>query len=696
MRRPVTLLVICIAWAAVFALLSGPIRLVPLELAERSLQDLLVRHGVKAATPGDCVLLAVDEASMDLSQLSPEEIEASASLRQMAAGFPWSRAVYAEAIRKVLDAGARVMVLDVHFLAPNTGDDDLRETLDKNRERVVIASVYEDTPAPDGSMTTLYHPPAATVLPHGTLEDGIVGYANFWPETDRVVRGANYRINDGELLRNVSWDGGEHSSLAALALEKAGEKARIPRFGLMRFCEPGSFQTVPLWMIFVPEMWQSNLKDGRFFRDKIVLLGPLASRFRDTFRTPVGSLPGPEIHLHALAAAKENAFYRRATPPAVMATCLLIGLLVFAITLKSKRPLLALGALAGLLAAYTLLAWVLYNTLDLLPGLLTPAATLVFSGLTAFTYDFSVERRERMRTRRSLERYVSRDVVRELLDRHGNALAELGGSRKDVVVLFSDLRDFTKFSEGRDPAELVAYLNEYLGAMVEIVFRHQGTLDKFIGDAVMATWGTILSAGAAEDARRAVAAALDMLAGAARLREKWSGLPHAPDLRLGIGLHAGSAIFGNIGSSLKMEPTVIGDTVNLTSRLESLTKHYRLPILFSGSVVKAAGHAFPFRTVDIVRVVGREAPVTIHTLPLNANYKPEHPAWLTTHEQAWECYRSARFHEAAALFAEVSAATQSQGADEAVSMREMLERCRTLAKNPPGPDWEPVTVMESK
>ena len=222
--------------------------------------------------------------------------------------------------------------------------------------------------------------------------------------------------------------------------------------------------------------------------------------------------------------------------------------------------------------------------------------------------------------------------------------------------------------------------------MVEIVFRHRGTLDKFIGDAVMAVWGTVDSAGRREDAVRAVQAALDMLSAVGQMREAWAkrGLP---ELRLGIGVHYGPVIFGNIGSELKMEPTVIGDTVNLASRLESLTKQYGLELLLSDPVAAAAEGAFRFRTIDTVRVVGRQAPVTIFTVVDGA----ETPAWLERHERGWTHYRGREFREAGECFAECA----RLGLDDAC-LRQMLARCRELAANPPGEAWEPVRQMEGK
>ena len=519
--RPLRLFLICAAWAAVFAVLGSVLPLAPLELAENALQDAVVRHGLKNPTPQNLVFLALDESSLDLSQLEPDEIAASRPLTLMREEFPWSRAVYAEIIEKVLGAGAKAIVLDIHFPSPGEGDEELGAALDRHGSRAVIASIYENTES-SGSLAAQYRPPSDSVLPDGR-PGGVVGYASFWPEPDKVVRGAHYRVSDALLLgelqltrkqvrgRKSGHAGEQRESLGAVALRKADSSARVPDAGLIRFCEPGSFPIVPLYSLFVPDMWRANLQSGAVFRDKIVLLGPTAGRFRDFFRTPVGTRPGPEIHLHAIAAAAAGAFYTRASAGVVAATCLAMGLIAWIVNVRLKRPLRALGLLGLVLVAYAGGALVLYNHADFIPGLLYPSLALAFAGLTSFGYDFALERREKARVRRSLERYVSRDVVKELLDHQSEVLSQLGGVRKEVALLFSDVRGFTALSERAEPEAVVAQLNEYLAGMVGIVFRHHGTLDKFIGDAVMAVWGTVTSDGPRGDCLRAVRAALAML-----------------------------------------------------------------------------------------------------------------------------------------------------------------------------------------
>ena len=698
--RPLKLLVLCGIWAVLFALLGSLVPLAPLELAENALQDTIVRHGLKNPTPGNLVFLALDEASLDLTQLEPEEIEASPVLTLMRAGFPWSRAVYAEVIEKVLGAGAKVVVLDVHFPGPGPGDDELQAALGRHADRAIIASLYEDTGAAQ-TLASQYRPPSDSVLPPDR-PGSVVGFASFWPEQDKVARAAHYRVSDALLLGELQLTKGqlrgrksghaseERESLGAVALRKAGSARAVPDAGLIRFCEPGSFPTVPLYALFVPDMWRANLKDGAVFKDKIVLLGPSAGRFRDFFRTPLGTLPGPEIHLHSIAAAASGAFYTRAGGGTIAVSCLLMGLVAWLVSTFFKRPLFALGFLGLVLAASAAGALLVYNYADFIPGLLYPALSLSFAGLSAFGYDFALERREKLRVRRSLERYVSRDVVRELLDNESELLAQLGGSRKDVAVLFSDVRGFTALTEHADPEVLVAQLNEYFGEMVGIVFRHHGTLDKFIGDAVMAVWGTVTSDGPRGDCLRAVHSALSMLEAVEAMRRRGKTDARA-DLRLGIGINFGQAVFGNIGSEEKMEPTVIGDAVNLASRLEGTTKQYGVSIVISGTVAEHVRGEIPLRRLDIVRVKGRAAPVEIFTVPLDPEARAFAPAWLPRHEEGWGHYRAREFRAAAACFAECASA----GLEDA-SLRQMTARCAELADNPPPDDWEPVTRLENK
>ncbi|MDY0004536.1 MAG: adenylate/guanylate cyclase domain-containing protein [Polyangia bacterium] len=217
--------------------------------------------------------------------------------------------------------------------------------------------------------------------------------------------------------------------------------------------------------------------------------------------------------------------------------------------------------------------------------------------------------REREMLKTGFARYVSKDVVDSLLAR--GVQPDVHGERREVTILFSDIRNFTSLSERLRPEQVVVLLNEYFERMIEVVFRNQGTLDKFIGDGLMVLFGCPLED--PDHAVHAAEAALEMQAELADLRDRWrrEGLP---EIEIGVGIHTGPAIVGNIGSSKRLEYTAIGDTVNLASRIESATKEMKRSILLSGSTQAAVAERYSTEPLGEIRVKGRDAPVTVFAL----------------------------------------------------------------------------------
>ena len=209
-----------------------------------------------------------------------------------------------------------------------------------------------------------------------------------------------------------------------------------------------------------------------------------------------------------------------------------------------------------------------------------------------------------MRTRRTLERYVSKNLVKEILDNPGGYYSSLRGVRVPATILFSDVVGFTALTENSDPEGLVRQLNEYLSRMTAAVFDHGGTLDKFVGDAVMAVWGNVRSRGPAEDAKSAARAALAMRRELWTLNQRWFADGIVP-FAIGIGINQGDVVVGNIGSQEKADPTVIGDAVNLASRLEGLTRTYGVDILLGPSATELVRDEFYVRSVARVQVKGK-------------------------------------------------------------------------------------------
>lgn len=235
-----------------------------------------------------------------------------------------------------------------------------------------------------------------------------------------------------------------------------------------------------------------------------------------------------------------------------------------------------------------------------------PGAAIGVALFAATAYRYFVEDREKRQVKKLFGRYVSKDVYEQLLAHPDRA--ELGGKRREMTVLFSDIRGFTTVTEKGQPEELVSQLNEYFSRMVDIVFRHGGTVDKFVGDMVMALFGAPLDD--PRHADHAVAAAVDMVKELGELNRKWAA-EGRPQLDIGIGVNSGEMIAGNIGSSAIMSYTVIGDNVNLGSRLESLNKEYRTRIIISDATRARLAQAYDLRPLGDVVVKGKTLPVAI-------------------------------------------------------------------------------------
>jgi adenylate cyclase len=249
----------------------------------------------------------------------------------------------------------------------------------------------------------------------------------------------------------------------------------------------------------------------------------------------------------------------------------------------------------------------LFSNLQLWLPLVPPFLGIVLSygGITLDNY--IREQKERIRLRATFSKYVSSDVVEEILeDREGLAL---GGKRRHITVLFSDIRGFTSISEQIGPEQVVLLLSDYFGQVTHIVFKHGGTIDKFIGDAVFAIFGAPKSHG--DDAVRAVKTGIEMIELVESLGPKWTQIIGRP-LKVGVGINSGDAVVGSIGSEIRSEFTAIGDTVNLGSRLEGLTKELGVPMLISEFTAAEVKDAIPLRPLRQVKVTGREAPLLVY------------------------------------------------------------------------------------
>jgi adenylate cyclase len=347
--------------------------------------------------------------------------------------------------------------------------------------------------------------------------------------------------------------------------------------------------------------------DPKEFKDKIVFVGITAAGLGDRFQTPFGSqgtMPGIQLHASMADSVLSNHFVRPADDRSRLASTI-AGALAVGLA-STLAPFI--GAAAGTLAAVGVWGWFALRAFR--DGQwLNMVQPLLAMGLALFVgtaYRYFVEDAEKRKVSRLFGRYVSKDVYDQLLANPGSA--ELGGARRDMTVLFSDIRGFTSVTEKGDPEALVGQLNEYFSKMVEVVFRHHGTVDKFVGDMVMALFGAPLDD--VDHAENAARAAVEMVRELGVLNDRWKS-EGRPVLDIGIGINSGDMIAGNIGSSAIMSYTVIGDNVNLGSRLESLNKDYRTRIIISDATRARLTGDYNIRPLGDVIVKGKTRPVSI-------------------------------------------------------------------------------------
>ncbi len=430
----------------------------------------------------------------------------------------------------------------------------------------------------------------------------------------------------------------------------------------------------------------SGKTDISKLENRVILVGSTAPGLADLRVTPFSSaFPGVEIHAHMIAGMLDGD--ARYTPPwggdVILGVTLIAGLLL-AIALPIIGPVYGLGLtlllLAGMMAGYYT-AWQQHLVLPLAG----PLVTAIGLYLLSTAYGFLAETRNKRQITKLFGQYVPPELAEEMSRDPQNYSME--GQSREMTVLFSDIRGFTNFSEKLPPVELAEVLNSYLSTMTAIVQQNKGTIDKYIGDAVMAFWNAPLDM--PNHAEAAVQTALDMQAALPALNEQFAAR-NWPHVKIGVGVNTGRMSVGNMGSTFRMSYTVMGDAVNLGSRLEGITKQYGVGILATQTVVEAdSKHVF--MKIDDVRVKGKEQPVAIYEpLGLKGAIDPAVNSQAERFEQAFSAYQQQKWAEAETLLKTLNTESPRPLYDI------YLERIAHFRENPPPEDWDGVFVYTTK
>jgi adenylate cyclase len=423
-----------------------------------------------------------------------------------------------------------------------------------------------------------------------------------------------------------------------------------------------------------------------FFRGRYVFIGLTAPGLYDLKPTAVSSIStGVLVHATALDNLLHGSFFIPVRSVYVLLFAFLICFTVSLIVLTSHSIYINSSLFVALLMVAVGIPALLFRKgyyLEITP----PTVSLVISFIVTATYSYATEGKQRKQVRNAFQHYVSPAVVDSILKEVDKL--KLGGEKKVMTALFSDIRGFTSISEGLDPEDLVKFLNEYFSVMTRIIMKYQGTLDKFIGDAIMAFYGAPLRQ--PDHAVRGCRTAIDMLKSLRELQVDWEARS-LPRIDIGIGLNSGEMTVGNMGSDERFDYTIMGDNVNLASRLEGINKQYGTNIVISQytrNLVQEDG--FLVRELDSVRVKGKKDPVNIYEL---IDYGTPEPLLLDvvrTFERGLAAYKNRQWIEAEELF-RAALKLHEDGPSKLY-----LSRCEEYALNPPPEDWDGVFVMKTK
>ena len=648
--------------------------------------------------------------------------------------WPWPRSYYAHLVRNLKAAGAKAVGIDLIFSGSDVyspaNDDDLRSAI--RETGIVVLAGKTDV------VNELYS--------HTSQSEN---YGNIFFGVDSSLGLVNVRNDDDGVYRRYSpyfaTSTGQHIPTFGFAVlnkvfgcppltSPANSDGaflygdlNIPKYDpgnlLINFYGPnGTFQHIKFVDVIDDESLTTReeqetgtqintfsdpeygyLHDGTF-RDKVVLVGSTVPEEHDLFPVAIArreqagdnQMYGVEVHANIIESILRREFIRRQSALSEILGILLFAIGTFLVTSllrsakTSRHYVIELNGILFTLAELLLIAFAaiyLFKNYHYLVTVISPMVAVVGGYFASTAYHFVSERKQRLLLKAMFSTYLDPAVVEELI--LNPEKLRLGGERTELTVLFSDIEGFTTISEGMSPEQLVGVLNEYLSTMSDIIFKNHGTLDKYEGDSVMAFWGAPIPQ--QDHALRACTSALQMQEALSAIRPMWVR-QQKPLINIRIGINTGEMVVGNMGGAGKFNYTVIGDSVNLASRLEGANKVYGTGIMVSERTFDLVRHRIIGRELDLLMVTGRTEPVKTYELIKMINGGGDHlTPFLETYAEALQCYRTRQWNDAKKKFQE---ALRIRPDDH--PSRLYIQRVAAFESNPPPDNWNGVFVMTSK
>lgn len=604
--------------------------------------------------------------------------------------FPWSRKHYVGLLDKVSAAGAKALLMDAFFPEPEDEitDQAFADALAR-AGNVVLAVAFEFNR--DGTIKG-----KTGSLPLLADAAGAEGHINFHPDEDGVNRRSVLLIEDQGRPQPSLALRGAMIALGAKDIHQGsfevtvGER-QIPTdfFGTMLINYTGPPGTYPIYSF--ADVAQGRVSPDKL-RGKILFMGMTALGIYDMRVTPFHSnTPGVEINATIADNIISGSFVRRSGIEALIDLFFIVflGVVVFYMTVRLP-PKVTLPAFLAIIFVYLWFAYLMFENGRWL-SMVYPLVSLLLTYTVSTAFHFIILDRRSREIRSVFSSYVSRNVVDQLVVDPQSA--RIGGDLRDVTILFLDVKGFTAISEDLAPAEVVATLNEYLAILTRIIMEHDGTVDKFLGDGIMAYWGAPLAQEGHVEA--AVSCTLEMMAVSDRMAAK-KRKSSRPPLSFRVGINSGEVIAGNIGlKGKKMEYTLVGDNVNLSARLEGTAKFYGVDVLVGESTYQATSGKFLYRELDCIRVVGKKNAVTVYELITQK--KGLDPAQSAVSEKVdrfavgLNLYRERNWLEASEVFGGLQ---EDYPQDKPSAI--YYQRCQDFLREPPPEDWDFIFERKEK
>ena len=660
------------------------------------------------------------------------------SYQAMNRPFPWPRNWHGELVRNLNEAGAKLIIFDIQFDAPSPTDTLFAEAI-KEAGNVIIVGKSEErkTSLQDEEIFGSTPIPPNDLLLESALDWALVGTT---PDNDGIYR----RYYFGNYMLNSDIEGGVElkPTLAVEAFKRikgfsSGTKIvhdidndtySIGDYSFQMVNRSGYAESTNTFMVnykggsntfkwysyesviddedfdlneefdldsfddpgFPEEGIPAGLLHSGIFKDKIVLIGATLPAMGDNKATPFSNegklVPGVELHANALLTLLENSSYSFLPYYYNILICIFLGFLIFALA-QFVDTLKAILAILLTLIIYILLSIYLFESLIVLE-MVKPILTIAFVFTFNYVYNYIISYKEKAIIKDAFAHYVPPKVVEELLDNPD--MLNLGGEEREMTVMFSDVEGFTTISESLSPQELVILLNEYLTAMTDIVIANNGIIDKYEGDAIMAEWGAPIKT--EDHASMACKTAIEMQVKLAEMRVDWAARG-VPPLLARVGINTGTMVVGNMGSRDVFDYTVMGDAVNLASRLEGANKPYHTYMMISEATRLQVKDTIRTRELDFIRVKGKTKPVEVHEVLgfLMEELSEAKEECLVYYEKGLEFYRAGRFMNAKREFSHALDFDPEDGPTQLY-----LERSDMYNENNPGKDWDGVFTMLTK